>query len=221
MKKKEELRDYEFSGAKDDKEKVEDMISSEFLAEEESEEESNRKKQSFGRKQLRANEEEREEGSEEESKDESEKKREDERKTRLERCFSSYPSTLEFLLSTPGYDINENMEKFMAGVEGFCRGSGRNSEEIDSALKMLFSIGIGCRDGRLSLDMVEIMMKGSNYDKVLAEETRKAELRGRNARIEAEMRTRTAGDGVPHLESRGTGTMRKRGIFSLAEDARR
>ncbi|MDE6296322.1 MAG: hypothetical protein K2L89_00605, partial [Muribaculaceae bacterium] len=175
-------------------------------------------KQSFGREQLREREEESEEKRESE---ETEERGEDARKTRLEKSFASYPSTLELLLSTPEYEINEDLEKFMAGVEGYCRGSGRNAGEVDEALRMLFSIGIGCRSGELSLDMVEIMMKGSSFDRVLAEETRKAELRGRNSCIEADMRTRTAGDGVPHLESRGSNNTRKRGIFSLAEDARR
>ena len=110
----------------------------------------------------------------------------------------------------------------MASVEGFARGGGLSHQEIDSSLKMLFNIAVSVRNGVPTLDMIEVLMKGISYDQRLEEEVRAAELRGRNANIEARMRTKTAGDGVPHLESRSGGNeKRNRGIFSLAEDARR
>lgn len=145
-----------------------------------------------------------------------------ERKSEIERIFASYPATAELLSQAASLPIDGSTERFMASVEGFARGRGLESDELDRALVLLFGIGAGCLSGALTLEMVETLIKGTDYDRVLAEEIHAAELRGRNANIEARMREISSGDGVPHLESRGTSAAkRNRGIFSLAEDARR
>lgn len=154
-------------------------------------------------------------------KDETESK-DEERVGEIERLFGLYPQTFALLKDEKDFRIDDKMENFMASLEGYARGSGVSAEEIDSSLLMLFNIGNACRNGKPTLDMVEVLMKGQGYDRRLAEEVREAELRGRNANIEAKMRSVGASDGVPHLESRGgSSEKRNRGIFSLAESARR
>lgn len=224
MEKKSELRDHEYEGTPMFPDDGSDCVAGDDLAQEEislpkDETEEEIKEEDSGEKDSG----EEVTGTATDA-DEKKKEREEElkRQTRLEKSFASFPSALELLKATPDFEINDELERFMAGVEGYCRGSGKQTEEVDQALRMLFSIGLGCRGGGLTLDMIEILMKGASFDRVLAEESRKAELRGRNAKIEAQMRKRTSDDGIPHLESRGsTGCSRKRGIFSLAEDARR
>lgn len=149
-------------------------------------------------------------------------RKDEERILRIEQLFGSYPDTCSLLTGDKDFRIDDKLENFMATVGGFARGGKLSPQEIDSALGMLFSISSIGRGGIPTLDMVEVLMKGLSYDRKIAEEIHAAELRGRNANIEAKMRSRTASDGVPHLESRSSGTERKnRGIFSLAEKARR
>lgn len=156
-----------------------------------------------------------------EKRDDGAGKKEKERLNRLEQLFGNYPATLALLAEDGKFTADEKTATFMATVMGFARGSGMAVEEIDSALKMLFTIsGVGNK-GAFTLDMVEILMKGLAYDRKIAEEVQAAELRGRNANIEAKVKERTDSDGVPHLGSRGsTSERRDRGIFSLAEKAR-
>ncbi|MBD5273639.1 MAG: hypothetical protein HDS36_02130 [Bacteroides sp.] len=139
----------------------------------------------------------------------------------IESTFGKFPATMKLLCETEGFKVGEKMERFMAGVGGFARGSGKRYEEVDAALEMLFMIGMAGAEGGFTLDMLETMMKGLSYDRMLAEEVHAAEVRGRNANIEARMQMATDSDGVPHIESRSGGAgKRDRGIFSLADGAR-
>ena len=139
----------------------------------------------------------------------------------IESTFGKFPATMKLLCETEGFKVGEKMERFMAGVGGFARGSGKRYEEVDAALEMLFMIGMAGAEGGFTLDMLETMMKGLSYDRMLAEEVHAAEVRGRNANIEARMQMATDSDGVPHIESRSGGARKRdRGIFSLADGAR-
>ena len=136
----------------------------------------------------------------------------------IESTFGKFPATMKLLCETEGFKVGEKMERFMAGVGGFARGSGKRYEEVDAALEMLFMIGMAGAEGGFTLDMLETMMKGLSYDRMLAEEVHAAEVRGRNANIEARMQMATDSDGVPHIESRSGGARKRNlGIFSLAD----
>lgn len=146
---------------------------------------------------------------------------ESDRISAIESTFGKFPATMKLLCETEGFKVGEKMERFMAGVGGFARGSGKRYEEVDAALEMLFMIGMAGAEGGFTLDMLETMMKGLSYDRMLAEEVHAAEVRGRNANIEARMQMATDSDGVPHIESRSGGARKRdRGIFSLADGAR-
>ena len=146
---------------------------------------------------------------------------ETERMAKIDIYFSDYPQTRKLLEDDKEFKVDAATENFMASVSGFARGRGCVPEVLDSAMAMLFEIA-GGRGGRgMSIDMVETLMKGLDYDRRLAEEVRAAELRGRNATIEARMQTPGQGDGLPHLQSKGEmKESRNRGIFSLIDDAR-
>lgn len=146
-----------------------------------------------------------------------------EEKEKLNSLFSNYPATLESLGEDDEFKVTEKTERFMASVEGYARGSGCARDELDKSLAMLFSIGRGVRDGNMNLDMLDTIWKGLRHDETLMKEVRAAELRGRNANIEAKVRTKGADDGLPHIESRNSGKIsnsRSRGIFGLAEGAK-
>ncbi len=137
--------------------------------------------------------------------------------------FGNYPSTLESLREDKDFKPGAGTERFMASVEGYARGSGCAQEDLDQSLVMIFSIGRGVRDGNLNLDMLDTVRKGLRHDETLVKEVRAAELRGRNATIEAKMRTKGSDDGLPHIESRNSGrttATKSRGIFGLAEGAK-
>ncbi|MDE6717462.1 MAG: hypothetical protein K2J70_04635 [Muribaculaceae bacterium] len=144
-----------------------------------------------------------------------------ERMAKIDIYFSDYPQTRQLLEDDKEFKVDAATENFMASVSGFARGRGCVPEVLDSAMTMLFEIAGGRGRRGLTIDMVETLMKGLDYDKRLAEEVRAAELRGRNANIEARMQTPEKGDGLPHLQSKGElKESRNRGIFSLIDDAR-
>lgn len=145
----------------------------------------------------------------------------DPRIERLERLFKDYPLTLALLKESDTLDIGDRVITFLAGVDGFARGSGLPREEIDASLRMLFSIVKGYADGTLDLDILEVILKGLGYDRQLEEERRAAEERGRKAGMQSKLRSTKESDGVPNL---GRKNVRKEGgslgIFSLAASAK-
>lgn len=145
----------------------------------------------------------------------------DPRIERLERLFKDYPLTLTLLKESDTLDIGDRVISFLAGVDGFARGSGLPREEIDASLRMLFSIVKGYADGTLDLDILEVILKGLGYDRQLEEERRAAEERGRKAGMQSKLRSTKESDGVPNL---GRKNVRKEGgslgIFSLAASAK-
>lgn len=145
----------------------------------------------------------------------------DPRIERLERLFKDYPLTLTLLKESDTLDIGDRVITFLAGVDGFARGSGLPREEIDASLRMLFSIVKGYADGTLDLDILEVILKGLGYDRQLEEERRAAEERGRKAGMQSKLRSTKESDGVPNL---GRKNVRKEGgslgIFSLAASAK-
>ena len=162
-----------------------------------------------------------EEASEESFDESADPSPEDIREERLDELFRSYPSTLSLLKATPEIEIEESIATFLAGVNGFARGSGTPKEDIDEALRMLFSIIGGYRSGKLELETLETMLKGMSYDRRLAEEIAAAEERGRSAASEKKQRAKEGSDGIPNLGNRtAKNESRKRGIFSLAAAAK-
>lgn len=145
----------------------------------------------------------------------------DPRIARLEHLFKDYPLTLALLKESDTLDIGERIITFLAGVDGFARGSGLPRQEIDASLRMLFSIVKGYSEGTLDLDILEVILKGLGYDRQLEEERKAAEERGRKAGMQSKLRLTRESDGVPNL---GRKTIRKEssslGIFSLAATAR-
>lgn len=140
----------------------------------------------------------------------------------LATVFSAYPQALAAARDAGTFEPKEECATFLASVEGYARGGGLVAEEIDAALAQLIRMGqaYGC-GGAFTLDMLETLVKGLSHDRLLAEAEQAAEIRGRNANIQAQMRRSDSSDGLPHLN--GTAprrAARSRGIFSIAETAR-
>lgn len=69
-------------------------------------------------------------------------------------------------------------------------------------------------------DLFDLILKGVDYDRALAEAETRGEIRGRNARIEEEKNFRFEGDGVPHPGTGGnTYDSPQPSIFELARGA--
>ena len=135
--------------------------------------------------------------------------------------LAQYPRTLEFLQQTPAQGWHDSFQSFAAGLRGYGSGKGMSDATLDQAMRMIFEIGEGCRNGNLNLGMATTVLKGLTHEQVLAQKEAEAEIRGRNAQISIKLRRATESDGVPAL---GSGISRRpqaeRGIFSLAEGAR-
>lgn len=137
-------------------------------------------------------------------------------------AFAPFPQLSEVIGRRNDSSAIPGIESFLAAVGGYMRGKNIAAADIDAHLARLFSIAYSVADGKPDLDMLELVIDGTNHAKVLAEAVAEAELRGRNANIAARMKEATQTDGLPHLASRASSRhpSSDRGIFSLAESAR-
>lgn len=113
------------------------------------------------------------------------------------------------------------IEKFRSQAEAFARGKGLDEEELNRGLEQLRIIGEGWQTSMLTLDMVDLLIKGIRYDNDVENAAAEGEIRGRNAVIEEEFMKEPESDGLPHLRSGGS--VGKSGkintIFDLAREA--
>lgn len=82
--------------------------------------------------------------------------------------------------------------------------------------------GEAWRDGALTVDLLETVIKGLGFDAAVANAFAEGELQGRNTRIAEEFMKPEDSDGLPHLSGRGNiGSGRKKvsSIFDLARSA--
>lgn len=143
------------------------------------------------------------------------------RMAEIDMLFGRFPKTAATLSEDKDFRVDEKMERFMANVEGFMRGSGRKESELDESLLTLLNIALSLHKGGLSLDMLDIVVKGICGGEDMEARLKEAELKGRNAAIEIALQEASATDGMPHPTTRNHSSRQGRGIFSLAEGARR
>lgn len=94
-----------------------------------------------------------------------------------------------------------------------------DGERRASALEGIGILGACIESGEWSEELFDLIARGADYARAVAEAESRGEVRGRNANIEELMELEYATDGVPHPGS-GTNTGRSPSIFDVARDAR-
>ncbi len=112
--------------------------------------------------------------------------------------------------------------EFQMAAESFAKGGGVDPERLEEALAFMQRTGEAWRDGALTVDLLETVIKGLGFDAAVANAFAEGELQGRNTRIAEEFMKPEDSDGLPHLSGRGNiGSGRKKvsSIFDLARSA--
>lgn len=94
-----------------------------------------------------------------------------------------------------------------------------DGERRSSALEGIGVLGDCIESGEWSEELFDLIARGADYARAVAEAESRGEVRGRNANIEELMELEYATDGVPHPGS-GTNIGRSPSIFDVARDAR-
>ena len=98
---------------------------------------------------------------------------------------------------------------------------GLTDEQMDAALETLIAIGDDSVVGIYSEDNINLALKANGYDEAVANAAYEGEVKGRNAKIDAKLRTARAGDGVASLDGKNTtGTQAPRRARTIFDDAR-
>ena len=103
-------------------------------------------------------------------------------------------------------EIANNLEMSMAEVDKFAQENEMTPEEAGEFLTTIDTILENVSQGNITRDILEKFKKGLFHDKIVKEESEKAEIRGRNEAIEekVEKKSKNKGDGLPEVKSAST-----------------
>lgn len=111
-------------------------------------------------------------------------------------------------------------EIFRAQAEAYGKGKGLETGQLDEALETLENIGNQLRNGEVTMETLDLVVRGLEFDRAVAAAEAAGELRGRNSQIEEKYMKPVESDGVPHLGSNGNGGRRADRIASIFDLAR-
>lgn len=94
---------------------------------------------------------------------------------------------------------DENLQQSLEMLNNLKQERGYTDEQIDGAMGLIMQL---CKDamlGKFTPDTVEMAMKAMNYDADMADAQMQGEVRGKNAKIQEQLRRTGDGDGVPQM----------------------
>ena len=112
--------------------------------------------------------------------------------------FSTISDLREFAASNPEHPLAKSIHASLNAIEGFRQGTSMTLEDTENSLNTLLKITGDIASGNISPEMLQLIMKGENYERDLKKAYSEGELAGRNAGIEEELSSDSS-DGVPAL----------------------
>lgn len=100
----------------------------------------------------------------------------------------------------------KNLEVSMSNVKQFAQENNLSDDEVSEFLNTLDDIMGNISKGNITGDIMTKLLKGVRHDKVVKDESEKAEIRGRNEAIKervAKTDDKKKGDGIPHPKGQG------------------
>lgn len=91
----------------------------------------------------------------------------------------------------------KNIGESIAQINALQKEKGYTDEEIDKGMDKLIQIAYDAIVGKFSPEALEFAFKGLTHDRDVETAAHEAEVRGRNANIEAKLKKRAKGDGMP------------------------
>lgn len=124
--------------------------------------------------------------------------------------------------SSAAAEESESERQFRELAQAFAIGRGLPAEELEEALAAMKRLGEAWTAGKPTVEMLELTVKGLDYDRAVSKAIADGELRGRNMQIEQRYMKPVESDGLPHPSGRGGGKRdagRMASIFDLARNA--
>ncbi|MDE6071332.1 MAG: hypothetical protein K2G53_02135 [Muribaculaceae bacterium] len=112
-------------------------------------------------------------------------------------------------------------DEFRIASEAFAKGKGLELTDVEKGINLLQEIGEGWRDGELTVEMLEIALRGLQFERAVAEAREAGEIAGRNLQIDEKYMHPVESDGIPHLGGSNARRSAERiaSIFDLARNA--
>ncbi|MBD5197295.1 MAG: hypothetical protein HDS18_06800 [Bacteroides sp.] len=146
----------------------------------------------------------------------------------LESSEEGVVSSEEDSLESGEEGLSENEEvpcgitdEFRIASEAFAKGKGLELTDVEKGINLLQEIGEGWRDGELTVEMLEIALRGLQFERAVAEAREAGEIAGRNLQIDEKYMHPVESDGIPHLGGSNARRSAERiaSIFDLARNA--
>lgn len=96
----------------------------------------------------------------------------------------------------------QNLVDTKATLDEFQQKNSLSNYQVDEVMAMLVQIATDAVVGKFSESSMDLALKALNYDGAVEEANLEGEVRGRNAKIDEQLRTRKAGDGTAGLNGR-------------------
>lgn len=120
-------------------------------------------------------------------------------------------------------EFSDHLGDSLKALEGYRLGRKPLAEEWNEAFSLLFAIVGDAARGVITPATAETLLRAASFSRETTAARLEGEIAGRNARIEEQLRSQPAGDGLPSLQgSRGAvkSSRRTESIFDLAGQAR-
>ncbi len=116
---------------------------------------------------------------------------------------------------------DKNIEETRSTVEKLQQEEGLTDDEIDAAMEFLINIMKDGILGKFSAESIMMALKAINHDDDVDDASREGEVRGRNAKIQEQLRQGIRGDGLPQLGGKNSKPAKKKpeSIFDIAKEA--
>lgn len=117
---------------------------------------------------------------------------------------------------------DKNIEETRATVEKLQQEEGMTDDEVDAAMEFLITIMKDGILGKFSAESIHMALNAINHDEDVNDAAQEGEVRGRNAKIQEQLRQGKRGDGLPQLggkNGKGGKPEKPRSIFDLAKEA--
>lgn len=100
----------------------------------------------------------------------------------------------------------DNLAESLKNLDQMQQERGLDDATVDNAMELLINIVKDGIAGKFSTESIDLALKAMNHDSDVASASHEAEVRGRNSRAEAQLRTANRGDGVASLNGQNSRT---------------
>lgn len=139
----------------------------------------------------------------------------------VENSIAEEPMDEEEVTEPEVEEESEAMKRFYTAAEAYAKGKGVENELFQEALGIIECLRKLGKDDTPTLDQLEILLRGLDFERAIAEAKKSGELEGRNKQIEDVYMSPEESDGMPHLGSTGSARKSSRGINSIFDLAKK